>query len=75
MCVFVAVSGRSHAADDHVWCVGWFCVLQEFLMKEFEHPIDYALESALPRLEAWGLVTINSQVRHNCWCCACCTCL
>lgn len=38
-------------------------VLQDFLMKEFEHPIDYALESALPRLQAWGLVTINSQVR------------
>ena len=23
-CVFVAVSGCSHAAEDHVWCVGWF---------------------------------------------------
>jgi hypothetical protein len=34
-------------------------------MKEFEHPIDYALESALPRLEAWGLVNINSQVSVN----------
>lgn len=32
-------------------------------MKEFDHPIDYALESALPRLQAWGLVTVNSQVR------------
>jgi hypothetical protein len=38
-------------------------------MKEFEHPIDYALESALPRLQAWGLVTINSQVGAvtGCW--------
>jgi hypothetical protein len=54
-------------------------MLQDFLLKEFEHPIDYALESALPRLQAWGLVTINSQVGTVacCWrlyslgCCSC----
>jgi hypothetical protein len=33
------------------------------LMKEFEHPIDYDLEAALPRLQAWSLVKVNTQVR------------
>jgi hypothetical protein len=36
---------------------------QDFLLKEFEHPIDYDLEAALPRLKTWGLVRENHQVR------------
>jgi hypothetical protein len=31
-------------------------------MKEFAHPIDYDLESALPRLQAWGLIEFDHQV-------------
>lgn len=34
---------------------------EDFLMKEFEHPIDYDLDAALPRLKTWGLVKENSQ--------------
>jgi hypothetical protein len=46
---------------------GLLCVwlLQDMLMKEFEHPIDYDLEAALPRLQAWGLVNVNTQVRWH----------
>lgn len=32
-------------------------------MKEFDHAIDYDLESALPRLQAWGLINIDPQVQ------------
>lgn len=36
-------------------------------MKEFEHPIDYDLDAALPRLKTWGLVKENNQVcMHVC---------
>lgn len=59
-------------------CADWLCVavVQDFLLKEFEHPIDYDLHAALPRLQTWGLVKKNHQVgalllQHtvswNCW--------
>ena len=48
------------------WVYVVLVVLQDFLMKEFEHPIDYDLDAALPRLKTWGLVRENNQV-------GCCT--
>lgn len=42
-----------------------YLTLQDMLMKEFEHAIDYDLEAALPRLQAWGLVNVNTQVRRG----------
>lgn len=41
-------------------------LLQDFLLKEFDHPIDYDLEAALPRLKSWGLVHDNNQVCVRC---------
>jgi hypothetical protein len=38
---------------------------EDFLYKEFDHPIDYDLDAALPRLKRWGLLRENTQV----WCC------
>lgn len=38
---------------------------EDFLYKEFDHPIDYDLKAALPRLQRWGLVRENPQV--SCW--------
>lgn len=34
---------------------------EDFLLKEFEHPIDYDLDAALPRLQTWGLIKKNHQ--------------
>jgi hypothetical protein len=36
---------------------------EDFLVKEFDQGIDYQVEEALPRLERWGLVTRDEQVR------------
>lgn len=36
---------------------------EDFLYKEFNHPIDYDVAAALPRLKRWGLVRGNQQVR------------
>lgn len=35
---------------------------EDFLYKEFNHPIDYDIAAALPRLKRWGLVRTNQQV-------------
>jgi len=40
--------------------------MQDFLLKEFEHPIDYDLDAALPRLQTWGLIKKNHQVGLCC---------
>eukprot|EP00882_Tetradesmus_deserticola_P019247 GHRQ01020705.1.p1 GENE.GHRQ01020705.1~~GHRQ01020705.1.p1 ORF type:complete len:355 (+),score=176.40 GHRQ01020705.1:581-1645(+) len=34
---------------------------EDFLYKEFDHPIDYDLDAALPRLKRWGLLHENAQ--------------
>lgn len=35
---------------------------EEFLVKDFDHRIDFQVEDSLPRLERWGLVTRTEQV-------------
>ncbi|KAI8462870.1 MAG: hypothetical protein J3K34DRAFT_527436 [Monoraphidium minutum] len=34
---------------------------EDFLVKDFDHRIDYQVEDSLPRLERWGLVSHNEQ--------------
>ena len=51
-----SVKGRPLLADD----LDNTC--EDFLSKEFDHPIDYDLEAALPRLKRWGLLRENAQV-------------
>lgn len=54
--MMLMIKGRPLLADD----LDNAC--EDFLSKEFDHPIDYDLEAALPRLKRWGLLRENAQV-------------
>lgn len=53
--MMLMIKGRPLLADD----LDNTC--EDFLSKEFDHPIDYDLEAALPRLKRWGLLRENAQ--------------
>jgi hypothetical protein len=54
--MLLIIKGRALLADD------LDNVCEDFLAKEFDHPIDYRLDAALPRLQRWGLLRENEQV-------------
>jgi hypothetical protein len=55
--MMLVMKGRPLLHDDLDNCC------EDFLYKEFDHPIDYDLDAALPRLKRWGLLRENAQVR------------
>jgi hypothetical protein len=38
---------------------------EDFLQKEFDHPINYPLDDSLPQLLRWGLVVHDKQARGS----------